>query len=160
MDRKIRKYHNNLVVSGAGVILFGVWGVIKTFIVAFYSTMEDYNRFARESGNYILYKIVFIITLLLFCAIEMGLRLYIGGNAILEGQGKRRKNKYIVFSIVYMILTIIEILFLIFGNVSSVSSLELTVTCIMEISSFYVLLEMINSAIRVKMARRKAELGD
>ena len=53
---KLRKYEHSMVISGGGVILFGLWSVLKTilfFIVSpaeqFQSTYSGVALFARPS---------------------------------------------------------------------------------------------------------------
>ena len=38
MKKDLRKYSNNLIVAGTGVMFFGVWDVVKNLMMAFLGT--------------------------------------------------------------------------------------------------------------------------
>ncbi|MBE5826819.1 MAG: hypothetical protein E7307_09300 [Butyrivibrio sp.] len=107
LDIHYRKVSNSLVVSGMGIIFFGLWSVIKVFTeIAFgqvniteflMSGLENTPRmrflmFAVFAGV-ILFVIIF--------------HYYVGSCAIRVGTGKKRHYLYIAFAIILLAVNIV-----------------------------------------------------
>ncbi len=100
---KLRRYSNRLVLSGWGIIVLGIWGSIRLIMgIVFYrntimnSISSELNVPIVELQNIIF--AIFVIIILLVGLISFMIHLYIGGCAMLDGRGKKRKNLYLLFA--------------------------------------------------------------
>ena len=69
---KLRKYEHSMVVSGGGVIIFGVWSVVKAILFFIVSPAEQFQSIYSDEDAQELYDIGFSNTdasLFIFVAI-------------------------------------------------------------------------------------------
>ena len=106
---KLRKYEHTLAISGAGVIAFGVWSVIKAVLYflmigparigsLFEDELPSDIRVLGISDKGLGLGIVFIVLFILL--FDLLLRVYIGGSAIADGRRlKKKKPVYIALAV-------------------------------------------------------------
>ena len=155
----IRRSQNTLIVVGTGTILFSVWTVVKTLgtlILLKDEAVAVVRKTADENGIIIsdqhLFYIVLAVTLialLLFLAV----RTYIGLTAISEGRGLRRRIGYLILAVIINFVSVksqdsIDSL-AVFSNDTSLSA------HIIEITSIIMLVELVFSAIRIRIVRKR-----
>lgn len=148
---KMRRYQNLLMISGLGVIAFGLWTILKTILLLFVKE----NTLAELPDS--LARVIFIVVLVVVLAVDFLFRLFIGLSARAEGQGKKKGYAYIVFAILLAIFSLASVV-LIFFDVGETSILELTVSVIVEVTSLIVVIELLVAAFTVKKLRK--ELGE
>ena len=100
MESELRRYHDHLTVSGAGVIVFSFWSLIKTLV--YYMRPRVLTEVLNEMGMEInridiLYVFGFI---LVYMSIITLLRIYVGRAAILEGRLGKKGIVYIILAVV------------------------------------------------------------
>ena len=168
---KLRKYENTLSISGAAVIAFGLWSIIKAGLyLAAASPKELFGFFKPEdlekmntlnvSASGVTGIILFGIFSALF--IDLLLRLYVGRAAVVDGRHLKKK------SIIYVIVSV----FLAFGLVSTIVTrivpsgeaestawekavYAMDASFIVDLTSLFALIEMIIAAIMVRKLRKK-----
>ncbi len=140
---KLRKYENKLIISGLGVILFGIWSVVKSLLsfILNMNTDESYN-------------VSMLVNVLIFLAIELALRLYIGMSARSEGFGRKKRYAYIVLSVIISILSFVSLLYLLYAN-NIESLLQYLVSILFEATSMFAYIELVVSAFAVKKLRKE-----
>ena len=169
MERNLRKCQNTLYISGIGVIILGIWSVLKT-VLNFTLNAQATRKMVMELGTgrldepeYALtndqYYIAFIVITCIILVIDLLIRLYIGLKAMREGKGRQTGYKYIVFA---SLLTI-SFVFSIYGTIVSFmddSSQMMDIfdkisVLVVDFVSFIMSFDMVISAIRVKIILRK-----
>ena len=153
----LRRYSNTLAVSGAGVIAFGLWSIVKTILLSVMHPEvvgiipDDDSLLPR--GVYIAMMISFLVLLL---GIDIGFRIYVGVSARAEGNGKKKHITYLVFAVILLILSMLSLWTdLIFNDYDSI--LDFLAAILVEITSMAAVIELIYSAVRVRRLRRKLE---
>ena len=165
----IRRSQNTLIVVGTGTILFSVWTVVKTLgtlILLKDEAVAVVRKTADENGIIIsdqhLFYIVLAVTLialLLFLAV----RTYIGLAAISEGRGIRRRMGYLILAVIMIIFNITAVI-INFVSVKSQDSIDSLAVFsndtslsahIIEITSIIMLVELVFSAIRIRIVRKR-----
>ncbi len=168
---EIRKCQNTLIVVGAGIILFGIWTMVKTMgmlfllrdetIAAFRNSVADIAGVSDET----IFRAMVAITLIA-AAVVLAVRAYIGLSAISEGRGKRR-------SVIYLLLTG----FLIISGISSLATDFFSMSepeqlgaftndqsfsaAIIEATSLIMMTQMLVSSLKIrKLAHRKGRDRD
>lgn len=159
MQVELRKLQNNLVVTGSGLIIFGLWSMIKALMMFLF--LEEFIRLildsvAKEKSSvFAVYIVLSVLMILIFL-----IYLYTGLCARSDGFGKKNRYVYIGIAILLAVLQVISIVSS-FINISSgeYAILEIIVTLIVDVSLLYLLLDMIISAFRVKIIRKRSRSG-
>lgn len=151
-ERKMRRYRNLLTVSGLGVIIFGLWSVLKTILLLF---MKE--GILSEIPDDTFVRVMFFLILGGILLIDVLIRLYVGLSARAEGFGKKKGYGYVVIAIL-MALASLTSLVLIFFDTNEQSIWELIVSVIVEATSLVVTIELLVAAFTVK--KLKKELGE
>ena len=151
-ERKMRRYRNLLTVSGLGVIIFGLWSVLKTILLLF---MKE--GILSEIPDDTFVRVMFFLILGGILLIDVLIRLYVGLSARAEGFGKKKGYGYVVIAIL-MALASLTSLVLIFFDSNEQSIWELIVSVIVEATSLVVTIELLVAAFTVK--KLKKELGE
>ena len=151
-ERKMRRYQNLLTVSGLGVIIFGLWSVLKTILLLF---MKE--GILSEIPDDTFVRVMFFLILGGILLIDVLIRLYVGLAARAEGFGKKKGYAYVIIAIL-MALASLASLVLIFFDSNEQSIWELIVSVIVEATSLVVTIELLVAAFTVK--KLKKELGE
>ena len=151
-ERKMRRYQNLLTVSGLGVIIFGLWSVLKTILLLF---MKE--GILSEIPDDTFVRVMFFLILGGILLIDVLIRLYVGLSARAEGFGKKKGYGYVVIAIL-MALASLTSLALIFFDSNEQSIWELIVSVIVEATSLVVTIELLVAAFTVK--KLKKETGE
>ncbi len=106
LERLFRKYNNNLVISGMGIIFFGLWAVLKVLTLTFLNEY-DIPLYNDYSGNdRIVFFVVFFIVLFLVSALVFFIHYYVGHSAIVTGLLKKKKRFYLIIAFLLLTITI------------------------------------------------------
>ena len=151
-ERKMRRYQNLLTVSGLGVIIFGLWSVLKTILLLF---MKE--GILSEIPDDTFVRVMFFLILGGILLVDVLIRLYVGLSARAEGFGKKKGYGYVVIAIL-MALASLTSLVLIFFDSNEQSIWELIVSVIVEATSLVVTIELLVAAFTVK--KLKKETGE
>lgn len=149
---KMRRYQNLLTVSGLGVIIFGLWTVLKTILLLF--LQED---MLDDLPDGLFYRVLFFTLIGGVLLIDFLIRLFVGLSARAEGFGKKKGYGYIVVAILIAIASLASLV-LIFFDTGDRSILELIVSFIVEATSMIATVELLVAAFTVK--KLKKELGE
>lgn len=149
---KMRRYQNLLTVSGLGVIIFGLWSVLKTILLLF---MRDEVLGVLSNDPHTLAATLAGIGAILL--IDIVIRLFVGLSARAEGFGKKKGYAYIVFAVLMAIASTTSLVMVFFdANYKSIT--EMVVAVIVEVTSLIVTIELLVAAFTVK--KLKKELGE
>ena len=149
---KMRRYQNLLTISGLGVIVFGVWTVLKTILLLFLK--EDALAGLPDNSTV---RIIFFAILTAVMLIDFLIRLFVGLSARAEGFGKKKGYAYIFFAILLALMSLISLV-LVFFDAGEQSILELAISVIVETTSMIVSIELLVAAFTVK--KLKKDLGE
>lgn len=105
-NAKLRRYKDDLYVSGFGLIIMGVWSVLKSAILSYLSTKQEYDLTPETLGidgildEEKMYLTVFFLALAFILIIAFILHFYVGFNAMRDAKEKKhiryRASAYIV----------------------------------------------------------------
>ena len=157
MNKDLRKYSNNLIVAGTGVMFFGVWDVVKNLMLAFLGTQtlrdmlltqEMPDNFPTLVFGYVIFAIALVI--------ELAVRGYIGLNARAIGNGKRCPKRFVVISVLLLIINAAALVTSLFAKDISeyYSGFDRIITLIVDITSVYAMCEMLYALRKVNEIRR------
>ena len=147
---QLRKNQDTLKIVGLGVMVFGVWSIVKTILYTTAQWSSITEEIVVPEAN------VYLFMIAVTMVVEIAVRLYIGRSAIAEGKGERRRPGYVVvaFLITAIGLTLTVTAFVVPGIRMELNP-ELLASLFVEITSAVVTFEMCWSAIRVRKLRRQ-----
>ena len=165
---RLRRDENTLTVVGSGVILFGVWTVVKM-------VLQEINRlpeFMAELGadelgfeetgladmgldpNLLAMAVAFTVVIIVFL-MDLALRVFVGLSARAEGRGRPQGRLYLILAGLLLVLSGLSFVSYVITYFShSEYVVDADAAILVELTSFITLLQMIISAVRVRRARR------
>ncbi len=150
-----RKNKDTMVVAGTGVIAFGAWYVIKVLMLLLNNQEILKEVFAEELKEVSMTTIWIVIGILLagLCSFN----LYVGLAARGEGMGKRKRP----FRGLAIFLTLTHFSSAVFSVIDALTdaagNLEILVSALLDIMGFYVFVELLIAAYRIK---KQSKLGE
>lgn len=104
---KLRRYKNDLYVSGTGSIILGAWSIIKTFMEILLGP-ETYIDIENEDPALRPFLIALgVVCILIFLLIIMMMHLYVGMNAAKAAKGMQHRKGYVVVAFIMLLLTLL-----------------------------------------------------
>ncbi len=157
MDQKLLKSRNDLVVSGMGVIIFGIWSVIKTIMYAILQMRPAWDSIESELRLPVV--IIAILFVVIICSVSLLIRITIGRSAIREGKGGKSGKLYIALAWVVLTFDVIGALLdlLSFGRSGILDSLAVLAV---DVTMIATLVNLLVSAGRSRKLTRSLKAGD
>lgn len=160
MRRRLRRNQNYLVIIGTGVIVFGLWSVIKTLMLLVLGTQGVSGYFDSVSSSGMPMEMSYLLLMLLLSA-DLLVRLYVGVSARAEGFGAKKGNVYVVFAV---LLCLFHLAVIVMGVASRFryydSPEDAAVSFLMDLTSLVTLVELVNSIVKVRWLQRELTLSE
>ncbi|MBE6029414.1 MAG: hypothetical protein E7226_04595 [Clostridiales bacterium] len=172
-EAKLRKYEHALVISGVGVIAFGLWSIIKATICFILVPMEQLSRTNASDDLAELHALgltdrgigyLIAVSILFVLVLDFALRLYIGRSAVYDGRRlKKKRFTYVVLAIIVaasLASNLMQRCIALGSNKVEIwanAMASVNVSVVVDITSLLALIEMIIAAIMVRRLRK--ELG-
>lgn len=165
MERELRRHQNTLVIIGSGVIMFGLWSVIKTIAFSILNREEVLQMVsggvALSETDQKVYLLIYYIFMAILLLIDLSFRVYVGRSARREGRGRKRKRD----GVAYLVIAALIALFCVIGTVADVMEildlssatdniLSLLVSVFIDVTSFITMVELIRAAVRSRQIKR------
>lgn len=149
MEQKRRKYQNILGISGLATIVFGIWSIVKSILLTALNSFQGSGDTVEidKSDLLPLFGIV-----LLYVLIDLLLRFYVGVSARRESKGKKKSILYLIIAGILGIITFANIIYT-FLQISSLETVDIFVSVIIEMISLFALVETIIYGIRLKLLK-------
>lgn len=165
---RLRRDENTLTVVGSGVILFGVWTVVKMVLhelnrlpefmaelgadeLGFEETgLADMGLDPKLLATVVAFTVVIIVFLM-----DLALRVFVGLSARAEGRGRPQGRLYLILAGMLLLLSGVSFCsYVVTYFLPSDTVVDADAAILVELTSFITLLQMIISAVRVRRARR------
>ena len=165
----LRRYNNILICTGTAVLLLGVWSVVKAFMQIFMHLNElqamvnlvivdvmHTNGELREldptelSNNTLL---IVILAVVIFCAIDLALRMLVGIPARKVGLRQKRKWMYLFWDIVLIVINAISVVTVIVSHslyLNTDGIFEFILTLAIEATNLFVSIQLLIAATNVR----------
>ena len=159
MEKELRRKQVTLVTLGTGVILFGVWSVVKSLL--YYRTNLFADLDTQVEPELLPYMLATVVIVALFVLADLGIRLKIGRRARAEGMGRRQKNGYLILAALIVLVNItgdlLGVYYIVKNGVPEQSGPDYVVSVLVDLSSTILLAELIITALRVRKLRAMSE---
>ena len=153
---QLRKNQDTLKIVGLGVMVFGVWSIVKTILYTTAQWSSITEEIVVPEANATLAKMVYLFMIAVTMVVEIAVRLYIGRSAIAEGRGERRRPGYIAVAFLIAFLGLaLTASAIVMPGIHIELNLDLLASLFVEITSAVITFEMCWSAVRVRKLRRQ-----
>ena len=124
-----RRCARNLIISGGAVIMFGLWGLLKSVFYYSLNRIDLVNLLAPELSESLrgqgaqVYRIVntiFFFMFLLIVNLGLPIRIYIGRSAAADARGVKKK------SVIYIVLSALIGILLVAGFIRSFDAVPIS----------------------------------
>lgn len=164
---EMRRHCSTLAISGAGVIVFSVWGIVKSLLSSALGTAEpdpaqeeelletlqlSTERMNEQLGVYALIVVgVLVVSVVLFFV-----HIYIGRAALAQSRGEQRSAWYVVLAGLTLVCNMASSVagVVLFGRLYAPD--ELAVSLIIDATSAVMLIDLISSALKLRRLTRQA----
>ena len=158
-EAKIRKSQNILICSGQAVILFGIWSIIRMFLLIYLDPLqfEEMVRYSSDIPHNVFRAFIYagVGTALLA---DLILRLFMGLSAIREGKsGIPGKRFYLIVVSLYLALSLFADGYSILSSFGERFDIRTLASAIIDISSCTALAEIIVSSEKLREATGKTK---
>ena len=147
-DLELRRYEDNLNVCGIGIIIFGIWDVLKIIMQTLINSKEVIVTISNEiksytNGDEIIYILAIILIIILVSALIVLpiflLHIYTGLNASRAAKRLTYKKGYFVAAVFMLVVSIIGMLPY-FPELKKIENIETTVAAIIvDVTNIYIL---------------------
>ena len=151
----LRKYEDDLNVSGTGVIIMGAWGIVRVLMEIFLGA-KDQLKLEEEDPVIIMagMAVVFAIVVLI-AVIVMKVHLYIGLNAMRAAKGRKYKKGYFAATVIILILSVAGMTSY-REKLQDLNNIDTTVAAILvDLTTIYILGVIIRSSLKIKELKGK-----
>ena len=159
MEKELRRKQVTLVTLGTGVILFGVWSVVKSLLYFRTNLFADLDTQAEP--ELLPYMLATVVIVALSVLADLGIRLKIGRRARAEGMGRRQKNGYLILAALIVLVNItgdlLGVYYIVKNGVPEQSGPDYIVSVLVDLSSTILLAELIITVLRVRKLRAMSE---
>lgn len=150
MEVKIRRFENNLITLGTGIIVFGMWSFVKLLLSTLF--LEEYNFSKIDPENAVFVNVI-VWTLAVLIVL---LYVWLGLSARAEGKGKRKRIVYLFFvGIVIFFSTLIIILEIYTLVTQKGDMLTMFLTIIIDVTRLIFMIELMYSSIALRRLKKQ-----
>lgn len=147
-----------LLISGMGVLVFGAWSVLKTFLIAFFSNKSGVTPAEDAEISEMAYYLVLGIILIIFDVFILWLHFQVGISAMREARGKSFKKRRLLTAFMF-ILALIDAVLSVFALAISIEKLTRDIEVVEQedttIASFFVSFTFLYVMLQLLYSRNK-----
>lgn len=156
-NAKLRRYENDLNISGIGVILMGVWSLLKIIFETILNSEEFFDVNGLSDHTYGIIIMVLFIIIIFF--VIMTVHLYIGMNAIKAAKGRKHKKNYFIAAVIILLLTILSIIDY-KNKFEDLEHFDTTLSALLvDLTTIYIFIVLIRSSIKIKQIKKVYDIG-
>ena len=150
----LRRNQDTLVIVGTGVIIFGVWSLLKTLFALLLNMGDLYELIKEEKSPE--GRIVIFIAVTLVLVIDLAFRVSVGLSAIAVGRGKKSRFIFVAGALMLAFSSAATVVAQIKGIVTGAEiTLISHVAAAVEFTSLITLTQLINSAMVIRGIRKE-----
>ncbi len=146
-----------LVNSGGGVILLGLWSIIKGLLTVYlqFDDIVEPQMLTELGENAVFLKPIMIVMSFIGLGFVLLLRLFVGLNAYREGRGRRFRRTYPFFAIILFLLGLIGFILELRVLFSSDSAKDTTLaTLLLDLASLFILFQTLAAVFSVRRLQK------
>ena len=163
-NAKLRRYEDDLNVGGFGIIILGVWSVLKLFMQILSRGKEVFN--VEELMNYdkiviyISFAIV-IVGLIILALLVFWLHIYVGLNAMKAAKGQAYKKGYVFWAVIHLLLILPGLFSYKDSIVSDWTKIDtILASMIVDLTTLYILGTILVASWKIRQLKSKKQVQE
>ena len=151
-DRKayLRHCEDDLYVSGIGVVVMGVWSVMKVLMTFMVNYKEFFDPEAEDQKFEIIAVAVIYALVAVLLILILKVHLYIGLNAIKAAKGGKYKKGYLPWTVILLVFTIAS-LATYYDSFQDLNNIDTTIASfLVDLTTIYIFTIVITSTLKIK----------
>ncbi|MCR4705162.1 MAG: hypothetical protein K5641_03760 [Lachnospiraceae bacterium] len=150
----LRRYENDLYVSGVGILIMGGWTVLKLVMELFLKSKDYFQPKTAEEMAVV--AVILAVTLVMVLLI-VRIHFYIGMNAIRAAKGRAYKKSYFKWAVIMLILTLSGLL--VYADIlKDPNNIDTNLaSMLVDLTTIYIFLIVIISTKRIKNLKTKMQ---
>lgn len=154
---RLRKIEDDLNVGGAGIIILGVWGVVRVLIEVFLGTRDSLDLESENPGTRVIVTLIVIATVTVIAVIVMKIHLYVGLNAMKAAKGREHKKGYYTVAVIMLIISVLGLASY-WEDIRKIEHIDTTIASILvDLTSIYVYVVIIKSTLRINKLKENIQ---
>ena len=161
-QQALRRYQNELVIIGGGVIAFGLWSALQTILIMFFGDkhiLQEVEKIILRFPEYRwFFYALFLVALLLIIGLSISIRLFIGYKARKEGLHGVQSNLYLVLTAILVVINLTSIFLIMYRVMDGDKDyLNEMVQVIIDITNVVTLIQLIMAAKKSRQIQKELE---
>lgn len=153
----LRRCEDNLYVSGWGVVIMGIWSVLRP-IIQFMLGSSVFSDLKSKTKNSPAAAIVIVgIFVALIMIAVLGLHLYTGLNAIKAAKGKNHKKGYLITAIITLCISLLSLIAYKDSLSITESIATLIASILVDLTTIYIFITLIVSTVKIRKIKKEQE---
>ena len=151
----LRRQEDNLYVSGLGVIIMGIWNVVKLVMQMTLGSVPyiDFGSVDPEIADFAAIFTVFI--LIVFFLAFVALHLFIGINAIKAAKRKKYRKGYFVGTIIVLLCASVSMISYT-QSLKDLNNIDTTLAALLvDITTLYIFVTVIRSTVKIRKLKQE-----
>lgn len=160
----LRRHEDNLNVCGMGVIILGAWDILKVIMQLLLEAKDMFNidlELPEEDKAMTMFVIVFVVAILiLLCSLIFLFHVYIGRNAMKDAKGLPCKKGYFIWATILLVVSLLGTTTYLDAIKEAEAVSTAIASIIVDITSIYILANLVISSRKVKKLRTEQTRRD
>ncbi len=155
----LRRHEDNLYVSGLGVIIMGIWNVLRPVLQMTFGSVSyvDFEGVDPSIAEFVAVITVFI--LIAFFLAFLGLHFFIGMNAMKAAKRQKHKKGYFVCAIVVLVFSTLSMVSYA-ESLKNLDSIDTTIAALLvDVTTLYIFFTVIRSTVKIRKLKQIQEQG-
>ncbi|MDO4537706.1 MAG: hypothetical protein Q4B54_06050 [Coriobacteriales bacterium] len=142
-----RRYRDTLRIAGVGMIVFGIWAVVRNYI-----TVVVYEEEIRQY----FFGLDPFLMVMVPATLELAMRLFVGFGARAESKGAKGGKAYLVVAALIALIHLLGIVVYILSVIMQYAWLdEAIMLVVIDATCLYLVLDLIVSAVKLRRLERE-----
>ena len=150
---KLRRYEDDLNVSGLGVVILGAWSILKFLFQAMLQVkdvigQQDFPE--EEQAIAVGVTVAIVIVILLIAFLILRIHMYIGLNASKAAKGEPYKKGYYTGAVILLVFSVLGMFAYIY-ELKDLNNLDITIASfIVDLTLIYILWIIVSSTRKIR----------
>lgn len=154
-ETRLRRFEDDLNVSGTGVIVMGAWAAVKTLAEMFLGTDSVFEQITEDTENRVLIIVIAIVMILIILSVVMFFHIYVGLNAIKASKGIGYKKTYLFFTVIMLMVTLAG--FIVYKDIfKDMKNIDTSIASLLvDLTTVYIYVAVIRSTYMINSIKKK-----
>ncbi|MBO4904894.1 MAG: hypothetical protein J5367_06695 [Lachnospiraceae bacterium] len=155
---RLRRYEDDLYVSGTGAIVMGIWAVTKTIMELFFVYTDIFKYDNADPSVTTAEYIISYILLGLILVLILWFHYYAGINAVRAAKGRKYKKGYFAMTVFLLVMTILSLAS--YADDGDSNSDTTAASFLVDLTTIYIFVMIIISSVRIRKLKSTQQVRE